>query len=352
MNVKQTAIVLILLIVHFGISVQAKKTINLKNAKLAIEVDIQDLYSQVRMGVTIFGNHQGNLEKHDYQMPIYLKKHLEMIFSDLGVDYDFVVKDVATEQELKHLKKRERRKLSQKYHDKFIKGLRDQNYTDLLSFKFFSHSLDRYYKSSITPNIHGYGVYKIPGSHCIYHTLGYFHVNLKRPKKFEKYEIKKTIPERQKVDHTCIFGVGAKKVGIKWLKNAENYTEDQQAIIEKTIKDLVLESLLDTFSRHGLIINQVQANQMFIKLMKSNFIVVEKEANDFFKIDDEVFSSGQLVDYLEALVNQKQRLKILVGYETKSRFTFGDLKNIFIPPTKDSEVVLFRLGPQYELIKI
>ncbi|WP_154221980.1 hypothetical protein [Marinicella rhabdoformis] len=43
---------------------------------------------------------------------------------------------------------------------------------------------------------------------------------------------------------------------------------------------------------------------------------------------------------------------ILLGYETKSKYTFGDLKEVFIPSVKGSKLKLYRLGPEYEIIEI
>lgn len=185
MSIKASVLTVVLLLCTF--SVLAKKnSIDLKNAKLAMHVDIKDLSTQVRLGMTAFGNHFGEAEDLNYQMPEYLTEHLERIFTKLSINYGFVEKTLPTSDQLAGLKNREQRKLQEKHHDAFIDGLKEKHYTDLLTFNFFRQALKPDATSLRLPNLNGYGVYKVPGTHCIYHTLGYIHTNINRPKKSQK----------------------------------------------------------------------------------------------------------------------------------------------------------------------
>lgn len=351
MLLKSKILSLVLLLTSFNVLSKAKFT-DMSQSKLAIEVDIKDLSAQVRMGITLFGDYTSEEKELNYKMPDYLTGHLNHIFTKLGVNYSFVEKLKPSEDELTDLKQRDKNKLIRKYHDDFVQNMKDQGYTDFLSFNFFRHALSKDYSRMAPPNISGYGIYKIPGSDCIYHTLGYHHINLEAPKKIKAYDIKKTVPEKKKADHTCAYGVDAKKIGIEWKKDIEGYTEKERQLIEKTIKNLVLASLLDTFLEHGFIKNQLQVNQMFIEFMQPNFIIIERIANNEFQINNHTFNTNELIAHLKTLAAQHQSTNILVGYQTKSKFTFGDLQKIFIPAIKNSKINLYRLGPEYEIINI
>jgi|GEM_PF-4181546 len=351
MFIKISVLTIALLLCSFTV-VAKNNSIDLNNAKLAVHVDIKDLSTQVRLGMTIFGNRYGEAEDLNYQMPEYLTEHLDRIFTKLVLNYGFVEKTLLSNDELAGLKNREQRKLQEKHHDAFIERLKEKKYTDLLTFNFFRQALKPDATSLRLPNLNGYGVYKVPGAHCIYHTLGYIHTNIKRPKKPRKYEVTKNIPEKERFAYLCRFGVDAKKMGIQWLEDTEDYTEEEQALVEKAIKNLVLESLLDTFLRQGIIESQVQANQLYIEFTQSDYLVVEKLADDEFQINNQNYNATELIAYLESLVTQNRQDKLLIGYQTKSKYTFGDLKKIFIPPTNNSNIKLFRLGPNYELIEV
>lgn len=351
MFIKTSVLTIALFLCSFTV-VAKNNSIDLNNAKLAVHVDIKDLSTQVRLGMTVFGNRYGEAEDLNYQMPEYLTEHLERIFTKLSINYGFVEKTLPTSDQLAGLKNREQRKLQEKHHDTFIERLKEKKYTDLLTFNFFRQALKPDATSLRLPNLNGYGVYKVPGAHCIYHTLGYIHTNINRPKKPKKYEVTKNIPEKERFAYLCRFGVDAKKMGIQWREDTEDYTQEEQALIEKAIKDLVLESLLDTFLRQGIIQSQLQANQLYIEFTQSDYLVVEKLSDDEFQIANQNYNTTELVQYLASLAKQDSQKKVLVGYQTKSKYTFGDLKNIFIPATENSSVTLYRLGPQYGIIEI
>ncbi|MFV0543625.1 MAG: hypothetical protein ACK5L8_08070 [Marinicella pacifica] len=350
MYIKISVLTIVLLL--SGFSEAAKRNIDLSNAKLAVHVDIKDLSKQVSLGMTVFGNHYGEAEDLNYQMPEYLTEHLDRIFTKLGVNYAFVEKTELSNDELAGLKNREQRKLQEKHQDAFIERLKEKKYTDLMTFNFFKQALKPDATSLRLPNLNGYGVYKVPGAHCIYHTLGYIHTNIKRPKKPRKYEVTKNIPEKEKFTYLCRYGVDAKKMGIQWLEDTDDYTQEEQALVEKTIKNLVLESLLDTFLRQGIIESQLQANQLYIEFTQSDYLVVEKLSNDEFQIGNQNYSANELIQYLASLAKEDSHKKVLVGYQTKSSYTFGDLKRIFIPATENTSITLYRLGPEYGIIEI
>ncbi|MFC3192647.1 hypothetical protein ACFODZ_00205 [Marinicella sediminis] len=318
--------------------------------KVAVEVNIKDLAEQIRMGITVFGDYQSEEQSTGYHMPQYITEHIESVFRELGIDHALVAREKPSQADLAGLKKRAQRKLHKQAYDAFLGELRQQGFSELMSFHFFPHNI-REHRLGI-PMINGYGMYKIPGSHCIYHTLGYFHIDLQGSSKDARHEVTETIPEKKKLDQFCLYGRDVKPLGIPWKKSHSMYSVDEQQRIEQILKNLVLKGLLDTFTRHGIINQQSTANRLYATLTLDEYTVVEKRSTDVFAVDGQELNRQELLSFLQGLVEHGQPGKVLVGMETKSAYTFGDLKALFIPVLKGSLIQMFRLGPDYELIEI
>ncbi len=327
-----------------------KKTTNWQQSKVAIEVDIKDLAEQVRLGVTIFGDFKSAEQASGYNMPRYVTGHFEQVFNELGITYELVERKKPSEAVLSGLKKKAQRKLYKKMYEDHLLRLKTEGFTDLLMVKFFQQSVT--HQRLGMPKINGFGLYKIPGSNCVYHTLGYIHQNLRGRGKSSLHNVVEEIPENKKMDHFCVFGRNIKPLGIEWKKSAADYSVDEVNVIEKELKNLVLKGLLDTFQGQGIIDSQHKANQLYISLTKDDYLVVEKRGVDNFSINDKTYNRIELTQYLQQFSKENSQGKVLVGLETKSAYTFGDLKELFIPIFEGTSFLLYRLGPSYELIEI
>lgn len=341
---------LILIINAANQSFAKKEQINFKQSKVAVEVNIKDISQQIRMGVTAFGDYKGEGKEANYKMPQYVTEHIDQTFNELGINFEFVTRDTPSESELKDLKRKAQRKIREQHYDDFLVKLKKEGFTELLTFNFFPQKV-RDHRVGI-PVLNGYGTYKIAGANCIYQTLGYFHVDLKGKQKNRRFDVVQEIPEKNKPDHVCKFGENIKKLGIDWQKDASDYSLNDRAIIEKTLKNSVLDALLDTFNRHGIIENQLTANRLYINFTQDDYTVIEKIDSSQYSLNDQMFNQSELIEYFQTLVKSGKELKILAGLESKSKYTFGDIKELFLPVFKNTNVAVYRLGPNFEVIKI
>ncbi|MCF6317857.1 MAG: hypothetical protein L3J83_01035 [Proteobacteria bacterium] len=330
----------------------AKKKVDFSHSKVAILVDVKDEFELVRLGPTIFANFQGGKQDLNYKTPELVHSYLTYIFNKLDIEYEFVKREKLNKDTIKDLKPKALIKLKKQNHKIFINNLKQNNFTDLLSFIDFFQPLKENSGFAGLPFIKGYGIYRVAAGHCIYHTIGYLHTSLKSNKKPKSFSLKRTIPERKKLFNLCRFGKNVLADGIKWQKNILDYSKSERIIIKKSIEDLILESMIHSFHRHGIIDTQLKANRLYLEMSLNNFVVIEKLEKDKFTINDHVYDTKQITELLKNMSADSKNVKVLIGYKSKSKFNFGDLKHIFIPPVKGSMVQLYRLGFQYEIIGI
>lgn len=324
-------------------------THDFNDAKVAVLINIDKHFDAEGNIFTMFGNLYDS-QGPDLEMSAFVEQQLVKIFGEMKMNYQLVERSVPSDEALNGLKKKQQKKLKEDHHKKYLTTLKSQQFTDLIQFKVFPQSISTGTWS--TSKIIGYGVYRAPAADCIFHTVGYIHYDLQKRNKPQVHVIKRNIPEKNKIDRLCSHWVEGEALGISWNRKVSDYSKTEQQLIFQTIRDQLFTGMIDTFQRHGMIKSQLEANKITINLSLSNYVVIEKHAADHFSIGEQNFNSDELVSHLSKLVDDGVTKRILVGLKTRSNYTFGDLKKVFIPIFKDTPIQMFRLGPEYELIRI
>ncbi|MBL4659025.1 MAG: hypothetical protein JKY19_01615 [Alcanivoracaceae bacterium] len=206
--------------------------------------------------------------------------------------------------------------------------------------------------------ITGFGLYRMGanlGDTCAYHVLNFEIIELKNNKKqkFNSSHPMFSPYTKDQKEVKCVFHKQAKNQKMKWKKSFDRYNDLEKKLIYESIKEKIIPNLVRTLLNIGFFESENQANTVMLDAIKDEYIIIEKNDDFDYLIDDKIVLKDNISAQLQSIIDKSgKKKKLIIGFQTKSKFTFGDLRKIFIPAFKETKFKLFRLGKASQLIKL
>jgi hypothetical protein len=347
-------IILIIITTFLLIESASSKTkeINLSKARIAINYDIDNYVDFVQIGMTVFGDNQFRSEFDSFSIKnIFIEKFNFALQSISGESVSvFESVKLLNENDVKDLNRRERKKAIKEQRKITLNEFKEKNFTHLLIVKEYlnrySPQTRKFYNA--TDSI---GFIKTGAIICS--NLS-FVVEVIELKQFNSQTLRVTYKDLSHSDDEllCESGKHFEKKNFPWVKNFGELTNKEIKILDQLLKDLVNPSIVTSLVNSKSIRNDLDANQLLLDLSLDEFLIIEKTNHDEFVILKESYSSEELKNEIVQLASKNKKTKVLVGYETKGKFVYGDITNMILPGLKDTNIKTYRFGKKKDLILV
>ncbi len=337
----------ILLTYNIGFA-KKQKTLNLNNSSIAVVMEVDNKIQFVKRGLTPFGDLNYESSDNIFNFKEFILNKFDIIFKDLSGHGLSIVEAAkyTSYKDLKKHKRKERKKIIKEEKFVYYNNLINSGYSHLLTIKKSKYNLTT--NDGLFPvAIEGFGLSSYDVK-CTYFGLDAYLIELKS-EKLMKFNIK--YPPLTSGDE-CVSGQPLSKVDIKFKKKIDAYSDDELNHIVEVLKEQIPPSISLSLYEAGIIKEKKHANELLLKSSLDEFLIVEKQSDNVFKIYDHVYTNIELKKNLENIAREKNLHKILAGYSTKSLFVYGDISNTLIPAVKNSGLNLYRTGRDKELISI